>query len=168
MSVYIFLIKLILYGAAAAFVYGVIAILVAVVSRLVSGALKLFLGPPAHHEPPAPEPFTPEPSEAEEVEPGRGPYPRNWRSIAQGCKEQADWSCVRCGVRLAGPGVRHLLHAHHRDADPSNNARSNLAALCVVCHAEEPGAGHRRLSGAISSDGRREMVLALRRYQRGR
>ena len=168
MSVYIFLIKLIFYGAAVASVLGAIGILVAVVNKLVSGALKLFLGPPAHHERPAPEPLTPEPLEAEEVEPGQGSYPRNWRSIAQACKERAGWSCVRCGVRLADPGVRHLLHAHHRDADPSNNARSNLAALCVVCHAEQPGAGHRRLSGAISSDGRREMVLALRWHQRGR
>lgn len=168
MSVYIFLFKLIFFGAAAVFVYGVIALLVAVASRLVSGALKLFLGPPAHHEHPALEPLTPESSEAEEAEPGQGAYPRNWRSIAQACKERADWSCVRCGVCLADPGVRHLLHAHHCDADPSNNARSNLAALCVACHAEQPGAGHRRLSGAISSDGRRAMILALRRHQRGR
>jgi len=29
------------------------------------------------------------------------------------------------------------LHAHHKDADKSDNSPSNIALLCIYCHAKE-------------------------------
>lgn len=92
-------------------------------------------------------------------------YTRDWATVSRKYKESRGWRCEDCGVYCGSRGDRRLLHVHHRDLDPQNNARSNLDALCVVCHSERPGTGHRRLAGAITSDGRRWSVERLRRQQ---
>jgi 5-methylcytosine-specific restriction endonuclease McrA len=93
-------------------------------------------------------------------------YTRDWATVSRKYKDSRGWRCEGCGVYCGGSkGDRRLLHVHHRDLNPQNNARSNLDALCVVCHSERAGAGHRRLAGAISSDGRRWSVERLRRAQ---
>lgn len=92
-------------------------------------------------------------------------YTRDWATVSRKYKESRGWRCEDCGVYCGSKGDRRLLHVHHRDLDPRNNARSNLDALCVVCHSERPGTGHRRLAGAITSDGRRWSVERLRRQQ---
>lgn len=93
-------------------------------------------------------------------------YTRDWATVSRKYKESRGWRCEDCGVYCGGAkGDRRLLHVHHRDLNPQNNAWWNLDALCVVCHSERPGTGHRRLAGAISSDGRRWSVERLRRAQ---
>ncbi len=92
-------------------------------------------------------------------------YTRDWASVSRKYKESRGWKCEDCGVYCgAAKANRRLLHVHHRDLNPQNNGSWNLDALCVICHAERPGAGHRRLKGAISSDGRRAAVERLRRW----
>jgi len=127
---------------------------------------RLFGGNPRRPTPPPPPPLpvrwadvfgTPEPESR---------YTRDWATVSRKYKESRGWRCEDCGVYCGGSkSDRRLLHVHHRDLDPQNNARSNLDALCVVCHSERPGAGHRRLAGAITSDGRRWSVDRLRRSQ---
>jgi 5-methylcytosine-specific restriction endonuclease McrA len=65
-------------------------------------------------------------------------------------------------VNLSAKKHQRLLHVHHRDNNPKNNWNYNLIALCVICHSEQPGAGHKRLAGAITKDGRRREVEWLR------
>lgn len=90
------------------------------------------------------------------------PYTRDWSSVSRKYKDSRSWRCERCYVNLSEKSHRRLLHVHHRDLNPKNNSSWNLIALCVICHSEEPGAGHKRLAGAISRDGRRRQVENLR------
>lgn len=111
---------------------------------------------PPHTSRPAPT-WTPEPESR---------YTHDWATVSRRYKEDRGWRCEDCGVYCGGSkSDRRLLHVHHRDLDPQNNAPWNLDALCVVCHSERPGTGHRRLAGAITSDGRRWSVERLRRAQ---
>lgn len=59
-------------------------------------------------------------------------YPPDWKQIAHSIKEQANWTCVRCGVRHDPPA--HILTVHHADMNPSNSAWWNLLPLCARCH----------------------------------
>lgn len=93
-------------------------------------------------------------------------YTRDWQQVSRKHREACNWRCQDCGVYLGGSGPdRRLLHVHHRDLNPQNNSPYNLEALCVVCHSERPGTGHRRLAGAITNDGRRWTVLSHRTNQ---
>lgn len=89
-------------------------------------------------------------------------YASNWAQVARSQKELHDWTCQECGVYLGRASDRSLLHVHHRDLDPQNNRPYNLEVLCVICHSERPGVGHRRLAGAITRDGRRWRVEQIR------
>jgi hypothetical protein len=111
--------------------------------------------PPASPPPPAPPlPYAPGPSAR---------YVSDWQSIAKNVKEAANWRCGQCHLSLISD--RELLHVHHRDRDTTNNSRANLQVLCVQCHSLEEGAGHKRLAGAIKTDGRLQRILILRRNQ---
>lgn len=90
------------------------------------------------------------------------PYTRDWASVSRKYKEARGWRCEECYVNLFDKRHRRLLHVHHRDNDPKNNYSWNLIALCVICHSERPGAGHKRLAGAIRTDGRYDEVRRLR------
>lgn len=125
----------------------------------------LFL-PPAPQDPPyrppTPDPparFEPGPP-AEQVDVG---YPSNWATIARTAKINKNWRCQRCGLSLLSD--KNLLHVHHSDRNPQNNSDWNLQVLCVQCHSLEDGPGHKRLAGAIKTDGRLARILALRRQQ---
>jgi len=90
------------------------------------------------------------------------PYTRDWSSVSRKYKESQNWRCEECYVNLSDKRYRRLLHVHHRDNNPKNNYSWNLIALCVICHSERPGAGHKRLAGAIRTDGRYDEVRRLR------
>lgn len=62
-------------------------------------------------------------------------YPDDWPAIALRVKEEANWTCVRCGVEHDPP--RHILTVHHADMDPSHSGPEwwfNLLPLCARCH----------------------------------
>ena len=63
-------------------------------------------------------------------------YADDFSKRADAYKEWRHWRCEKCGIDLAE--THHLLHAHHRDGDKSNNDSSNLQALCVACHSDQP------------------------------
>lgn len=148
------------YHLVMAVYYLVLAVLEAVWA-VVSWPFRMLFGRPQSRSPDPPR-WIPPPQEPEP----ESRYTRDWATVSRKYKEHRGWRCEDCGVYLGGSKAdRRLLHVHHRDLNPQNNARSNLDALCVVCHSNRPGAGHRRLAGAITSDGRRWSVERLRRAQ---
>jgi len=38
------------------------------------------------------------------------------------------------------------LHVHHRNGQKNDNRDSNLAVMCVACHAEQPMRGHMKFT----------------------
>lgn len=86
--------------------------------------------------------------------------------LSRQVREAAHWTCQQCGVVLRG-GYSYLLHMHHIDGDHTNNKEENLMALCVECHSQKDGLGHRLLGEEIACDGRLKRLHRLRRAQRG-
>lgn len=92
-------------------------------------------------------------------------YTKDWPKIAKREKEARGWCCSECNVYCGQTNQdKRLLHVHHIDLNSKNNNRWNLAVLCVECHAACPGTGHKRLRGAIDTDGRLAAVRRLRGY----
>lgn len=75
-------------------------------------------------------------------------YAPDWSRISLRHREFMNWTCQECTVNLAEH--RSYLHTHHVNGVKSDNSNSNLRALCVICHSEEPSHGHMH----ISSDAR--------------
>ena len=67
---------------------------------------------------------------------------RDWRERSQVCRKGVDWKCEQCGIDLKS--AHHLLHAHHKWGTLYNNPE-DLKALCIGCHAEQPGSEHQML-----------------------
>ena len=65
-----------------------------------------------------------------------------WRKRSLACREKVNWICQECNTNLKTD--RHLLHAHHQWGTQYNNLQ-DLIALCIHCHAEQPGGGHQLL-----------------------
>ena len=65
-------------------------------------------------------------------------YPPNWNLLSLQCRERAEWKCEECSIRLNLRPQRKFLHAHHLKST-SHNRPEDLKALCVGCHAEQPG-----------------------------
>lgn len=94
----------------------------------------------------------------------RAYYPKNWEEIARKVKEEAQWKCEECGRECRRQGeslnefidrvvapvhckesydllheitdkpTRFVLTTAHINHIPSDCSRSNLIALCSVCH----------------------------------
>lgn len=76
-------------------------------------------------------------------------YQKDWSEISRKFKEKKNYQCEgeNCRYRdLSKPELRQYLHCHHRNMDKSNNNFSNLMALCIACHAEQPN--HEHMKGA--------------------
>ncbi len=131
-------------------------------------------------------------------------YPANWDEMALQIKQAAQWRCERCGKDCLRPNDdlgtfierirtqrvsecpivaeflahprRWLLTVAHLDQDPGNNVRSNLKALCSVCHLNHDrpfqAANHmaklERVTGQLNLFDLREPELAGKGNQRDR
>lgn len=71
-------------------------------------------------------------------------YPGEFGRYATAAKQRAGYRCEDCGILLADRHLRRYLHAHHINAIKYDNAPENLRALCIRCHACQPGHGHMR------------------------
>lgn len=153
------------YNLAKALYYFLLGLLELVWS-IVTWPFRLFQSKPERSFPPSYPASPPRSWEPPKPAQPESRYTRDWQQISRKHKESCGWQCQDCGVYLGGSrNERRLLHVHHRDLNPQNNDSYNLESLCVICHSERPGTGHRRLAGAIANDGRRWEVLNLRRYQ---
>jgi hypothetical protein len=87
-------------------------------------------------------------------------YPDDWDRISARYRQSVGWVCERCGVDLSAPEHHRLLQTHHVNGVRSYNNRSNLRALCVLCHSESPSHHHMRVKPED-----RELIESLRREQ---
>lgn len=67
-------------------------------------------------------------------------YSDDWKEVSATCRQAANYTCQNCSVDLSSN--RSLVHAHHKNGQKSDNADSNLMALCADCHRKEPFHGH--------------------------
>ncbi len=68
----------------------------------------------------------------------KGEYPANWKQISLQVRQEAGWRCEECGAGNGHPhpvtGSKVVLSVHHINAQPEDNRRDNLVALCRRCH----------------------------------
>ena len=72
-----------------------------------------------------------------------GAYAPNWDLVSKRYKEKHAFMCENCHVNLKEHP--RLLHVHHINGVKTNDAGSNLKALCANCHGKQPGHGHMRV-----------------------
>ena len=75
------------------------------------------------------------------------PYPFDyqakwWKKLSRWYRNQKDWRCEECQISLSNDP--YYLHTHHIRGTRYNKLKG-LKALCVGCHAEQPGQHHRGL-----------------------
>lgn len=63
---------------------------------------------------------------------------KTWKERSDEIREKANWTCQECNLHL-GFEYKVFLHAHHLIGDRNFNHPANLLAICIKCHAEEPG-----------------------------
>lgn len=68
-------------------------------------------------------------------------YSKDWEEVSSEYRRSVNWVCESCGVDLSNH--RSLLHTHHRNHVKGDNNRTNLQALCVICHQRVPA--HRNM-----------------------
>jgi hypothetical protein len=62
-----------------------------------------------------------------------GEYPPDWKEIAERCKAEAGFRCIRCDHPNDLPSG-HLLTVHHMTGNKADCEWFNLLALCQRCH----------------------------------
>ena len=65
-----------------------------------------------------------------------------WKDYSLWYRVQRSWTCESCQISLYDD--QQYLHTHHRWGTRYNDP-DDLQALCIACHAEQPGSGHQRL-----------------------
>lgn len=65
-----------------------------------------------------------------------------WQERSIACRQSANWKCEQCRIDLKDDP--YFLHAHHKWGTKFNDP-GDLRALCIRCHAEQDGHGHRML-----------------------
>ena len=63
-------------------------------------------------------------------------YVAGWSKLSKQIREERGWRCEQCNVDLHEH--QRLLHCHHINGVISDNRRSNIQALCILCHSEQP------------------------------
>ncbi|MYK69576.1 MAG: HNH endonuclease [Gammaproteobacteria bacterium] len=89
-----------------------------------------------------------------------GGYTPDWDRVSAGYKRSCDFKCEQCHVDLSQRRHHRLLHVHHVDGVKTNNDRSNLRALCAICHGDQPGHGHMYVSTEDTA-----LINSIRRQQ---
>jgi len=69
-------------------------------------------------------------------------YPSNFNEISKAYRNKIGWVCEKCLISLKDENLHRYLHVHHKDGGQHNNVDSNLEALCIYCHSEEPMHSH--------------------------
>lgn len=69
-------------------------------------------------------------------------YTDDFTKISQKLRKDSGWTCQSCGSNFSVPSKKEWLHVHHINGLKHDNDRSNLAVLCIGCHAAQPNHGH--------------------------
>jgi len=70
-------------------------------------------------------------------------YQADWSKISTCYRKLKKYKCE--GENCPSPDLstnKQFLHTHHVNMDKSNSGYSNLKALCLYCHANQPNHGH--------------------------
>jgi len=87
-------------------------------------------------------------------------YPENWERISRLIRERAGDCCELCRTANHAPhwltGAHVVLTVHHINADPTDNRKLNLIALCQRCHnkLDQPFRHPRKPAGKLGKEGR--------------
>ena len=73
-----------------------------------------------------------------------GQYTADWGEVARRYKETKNFTCESCHLDLRN--ALSLLHVHHINGVKTNNSPSNLKALCIQCHSQQPDHQHITIS----------------------
>ena len=88
-------------------------------------------------------------------------YTDDWDVVSKAYRESKNWQCEQCKVDLKAN--KSLLHTHHKDGVKIHNQRTNLSALCVICHSEQPDHHHMK-KGIRNYDIHK--IISLRSHQK--
>lgn len=86
-------------------------------------------------------------------------YQPTQADLSREFKKAVNYRCQACSVDCSDQDG--LLHLHHVDGDPSNNAHHNLRVLCIDCHSRQPY--HTQVSLTARA---REQIEQVRRFRR--
>lgn len=89
-----------------------------------------------------------------------GTYSSNWKEKSASYRESKNWTCESCGLNLSTH--KSLLHTHHKNGVKSDNRDSNLQALCIRCHKDQPN--HQHMMKSYTLD-KQMKINKLRREQ---
>ena len=68
-------------------------------------------------------------------------YSQNWDKLSKELRRKRGYQCEFCR-EFFGQNESQFLHVHHRNGLKNDNRNSNLAVLCIACHAQQPEHGH--------------------------
>ncbi len=96
------------------------------------------------------------------VELDDGGYVSNWKSISDQRRQDTDYTCEKCRVRLQDN--LKLLHVHHINRDKQDNCHQNLQVLCVICHSTCEDHAHLKQTISIAEQ---FLIEVRRKLQQG-
>ncbi len=64
-------------------------------------------------------------------------YTLDWQQISREYRKEKNYTCENCGITPDTPADKRFFHVHHKNGNKTNNKRSNLECLCILCHANE-------------------------------
>lgn len=74
-------------------------------------------------------------------------YTKDWEIISRGIREQREYTCECCGLKIEDPYDQYYIHVHHKNGRKIDNRESNLQCLCLRCHANVDQTHHDNLLG---------------------
>ncbi|MCY3549717.1 MAG: hypothetical protein OXH39_04600 [Candidatus Poribacteria bacterium] len=81
-----------------------------------------------------------------EFEPSFDYHSTAFRKLSHRVRKSANWRCEQCGINLSND---HLYLDAHHIWGTQYNSLSDIEALCIGCHAEQPGNGHLLLKNEL-------------------
>lgn len=77
-------------------------------------------------------------------------YTRDWEYISKEYREQHNYTCEECGLKIEDDYDKQYMHVHHINGDKLNNNKNNLKCLCLYCHAHVDEHHFKRLTAGAN------------------
>lgn len=73
-------------------------------------------------------------------------YVKDWENISRQLREEQNYKCEKCGLKIEDDYDKQYVHVHHVNGDKLNNNKENLKCLCLYCHAHVDKHHYKRLT----------------------